>query len=113
MSGSTNARHGMPTARSPLSFIGPIFPTHHHRRITLIEGAMTAPLDAFGTMMLDTMSGMDRDAQMRIREALIGLLRAVEDGCGLPRSVPTWKERNGVDRGGRGEYTPPHHGRKP
>lgn len=70
------------------------------------------PLDGFGTMMVDTISTMPPEAQMQVRAALIGLLRAIEDGCGLPRSIPTWKERNGTDRGGKGEYTPPHHGRK-
>lgn len=47
---------------------------------------------------------------MRVREALLALLRAWEVRCNLPRSVPTRAER-GLERGGRAEYGPVHHQR--
>lgn len=51
-----------------------------------------------------------RLAAMRVRDALLALLRAHEDMYGLPRSVPTRAER-GLERGGRAEFAPEHHGR--
>lgn len=68
---------------------------------------MTTPqqhLDGYGTIMVDP-------AAMRVREALLALLRSWEEMHGLPRSVPTRAER-GMERGGRGEYAPPHHNRQ-
>ena len=49
-------------------------------------------------------------AAMRVRDALLALLRAHEDMYNLPRSVPTRAER-GLSRGGAAEFAPVHHGR--
>ncbi len=43
----------------------------------------------------------ERDAALRVREALLALLRSWEDMHDLPRSVPTRIER-GLPRGGTG-----------
>ena len=61
------------------------------------------PFDSYGTIMTDA-------AAMRVREALLALLRSWEDMHNLPRSVPTRAER-GLERGGRGEFGPMHHQR--
>lgn len=48
--------------------------------------APQSPLDSYGTLMADA-------AAMRVREALLALLRSWEDMHGLPRSVPKRLER--------------------
>lgn len=51
-------------------------------------------------------------AAMEVRNAILALLRSWEDMHGLPRSVPTVRERHqGSDRGGRAQLLGPHRGR--
>lgn len=50
-----------------------------------------------------------RNSAMRVRNALLELLRSWEEHEDLPRSVPTVKERQ--DRGGRAQLLGPHRGR--
>lgn len=50
-------------------------------------------------------------AAMKVREALLALLRAHCEMYGLPPPVLTRAER-GLERGGRAEFAPPHHNRQ-
>jgi hypothetical protein len=51
----------------------------------------TQPIDERATMQLRN----ERDKALRLREAILALLRAWEEMYDLPRAVPTRREREG------------------
>lgn len=56
------------------------------------------PLDTGGTITLYD------PAAMRVREAMLALLRAWEEMYGLPRSIPTRAERTGDVKPDKGHH---------
>lgn len=55
--------------------------------------------------------GTVNEAALEVRNAILALLRSWENMHGLPRSVPTVRERSSTERGGRAQLLGPHRGR--